>query len=1161
MEQPPDNDEDVLTRIERMREAVREKGKQLGLQYGLMKAAKHVEARKKKAKDGLYLDPCSFTAHHDPMAMLSPISPCEILNPCLPQLATKFGTSGSKQLQSLVKYLSDTPGVSRVSDLDFLKVIQEWTSTAITRKEEEKDSISPSSSKGQGQLKFKWENLPKTQATSLSGLDDVNKDGELLFTSDAANSLIRLRADAIHQHVALIVLNTEGEILTWNTRMEQATGVNALSAVGNDITAFLPLEQDQEEIWSCLTLMDKDQSVELAPHNYTFTRSDGINMAHLTLQLIGGRSPGHILAVGSEAINKAETNYSKWVIEQVQEPLKSLKTTYPDQPDIASVLNIVKKSQSVDTSRWGRLNIRTALKKLVVNYQMDNSSSQDIEDNEVSIKLCIDPSVPEEVHTDFNRYPLCVAYLVTNAVRFSPKGGQVQIEVGHERCTPEAMGKIVVKVSDEGSGMPEDVLKALKDYNDEVAPGLVGIKMVLDEVGGSLRHIENKIVQRGRRGAAAGETMGVPVRGETVTKGSTAIVEIPRLTIPRTVRPPGASMTNSVSMTRSFLTKKSTRSTETTKAVQEARHELLQQGMTPLVRCLVVESNVIYRMSFCHHLWERSYALSLAGSIPEVMQQIDSIDIIVIDVEEEEMNIEELIQSLTTDYTHVQVILASRIFNAAQKQTIKDACWFGITLPVQSHELQGTLDEAELRVYKNMMQKKHIEDVRKAFNTGHSVPWERGRVLGAGNFGKVFEATNKLTGGKMAVKAIPLGRGMEEEALLQEVKLMATFEHTNIIHYFYSELTTDELLIFMEFAADGTLADMIPPGGMQESMVSGYMEGILRGLGYLHNKGITHRDIKVANVLINKGVCKLTDFGTATATKKGPTENSETVGTLAYMSPEVLEGAPPATACDIWALGCLLMELTTNKSPFAHAGESPWLVVKYISGLKIDDNVDVGKHAYGGRVMLFLRDCLCVDPARRPNCDELLQSPLIQGTELMMRKATVFSLARVSRKESMISPSFRGVKQSFRNAVRKKSSTMSPQQSQPRTSTGNIILSPTAVDQTIQDCSDGSDFSGWGDSPKDNPILPDSKFDHPGTGTGSSAGDQGACLTRVRSRTSTSSISIEEEEKMRRLANRAVTDTLRKSFVTKKPPIPVKKTSDVSSAGGGGIMYTSFSGL
>eukprot|EP01059_Diplonema_ambulator_P002190 TRINITY_DN11845_c0_g2_i1.p1 TRINITY_DN11845_c0_g2~~TRINITY_DN11845_c0_g2_i1.p1 ORF type:complete len:415 (+),score=52.17 TRINITY_DN11845_c0_g2_i1:828-2072(+) len=413
----------------------------------------------------------------------------------------------------------------------------------------------------------------------------------------------------------------------------------------------------------------------------------------------------------------------------------------------------------------------------------------------------------------------------------------------------------------------------------------------------------------------------------------------------------------------------------------------------------------------------------------------------------------------------------------------------------------------------------------------------------------------------MAVKAIPLRSGVEEEVLLQEVKLMATFEHPNIIHYFYSELTTDELLIFMEFAQDGTLADKIPPGGMPESMVSGYMEGILRGLGYLHNKGITHRDIKVANVLINKGVCKLTDFGTATVmkedTKKHTGDAGETVGTLAYMAPEVMEGAPPAAAADIWALGCLLMELSTKKTPFAHAGDSPWLAVKYISKLKAGDKVDLGPHAYGARVLLFLRECLEVDAGMRPTCDDLLQSPLIQGTELMMRKATVFSLAKVTRKESMVSPSFRGIK-SFRN-IRKRSQTqvVSPQASpaQPRAS-ANFILSPTNVDQTIQDCSDdGSEFSGWGDgdSPRDAPLLPESRYDAIHMNTAGSDN-----LMRHRSRTSTSSISVEEDEKMRRLANRAVSDNLRRSFVVRKPPIP-KKNSDLSPTAGG-MPFRSFTG-
>ena len=291
----------------------------------------------------------------------------------------------------------------------------------------------------------------------------------------------------------------------------------------------------------------------------------------------------------------------------------------------------------------------------------------------------------------------------------------------------------------------------------------------------------------------------------------------------------------------------------------------------------------------------------------------------------------------------------------------------------------------------------------------------------------------------MAVKCIPLAAGgLDEESLLNEVKvclrscdnfasrvvvfcivsypiiivpsffsqLMSEFEHPNIIHYFYSEVTSTELLIFMEYAQGGSLSGKIPKGGFRETEVGGYLSDITKGLLYLHSKGIAHRDIKVANVLLSRGVCKLTDFGTATKTNKPVSrsnpvqqEAEETVGTLAYMAPEVAEGRSSLLSADIWSLGCLLMELCTKRPPFAHKGTG-FVVVKYVTSLKPSEQVDYGTHNYGPNALSFMSDCLCVLPEDRPQCSELLNSHLIRS-HVMAKKEKKKNMARDVRDASM----------------------------------------------------------------------------------------------------------------------------------------------------------------
>ena len=398
---------------------------------------------------------------------------------------------------------------------------------------------------------------------------------------------------------------------------------------------------------------------------------------------------------------------------------------------------------------------------------------------------------------------------------------------------------------------------------------------------------------------------------------------------------------------------------------------------------------------------------------------------------------------------------------------------------------------------------------------------------------------------------------------------MSEFIHPNIIHYFYSEITETELLIFMEYASEGSLSSRIQDGGCPEAEASKYMEDITKGLAYLHSKGVAHRDMKVANVLFSRGVCKLTDFGTATKVQKNnTTSGGETVGTLAFMAPEVTEGAPADPAADIWSLGCLLMELCTNKTPFIHKGTG-FLVVKYVTSLKSSDRVDYGPYAYGHRTIRFLNETLVVDPERRATCDELLKSDLVMGTEVMVRKATVFGLTREARQQSMAN-----VHASFRRRPGQTpgrtpatfSFRASPGGGRSRTCPGHVLAAEAAAaldtdsppvsltEKALREASAQAALHKQGTFKLGGNI---------GSGGGGTVGfaDAPVAARRVSSDAERAenngaphAIAVcsasedsdfsgwgdtnddkhrqEEEEKARRMADRAVTDVLRQSFVT-----------------------------
>lgn len=155
-------------------------------------------------------------------------------------------------------------------------------------------------------------------------------------------------------------------------------------------------------------------------------------------------------------------------------------------------------------------------------------------------------------------------------------------------------------------------------------------------------------------------------------------------------------------------------------------------------------------------------------------------------------------------------------------------------------------------------------------NTGinSSIRWKRAEVLGQGAFGVVYLGLNLDSGELMAVKhmnyALQDMSRRELTSLENEINMLRSFRHPNIVRYIGTELSADNTLcIFLEYISGGSIKTLINKfGPLNESVVKSYSRQLLLGLEYLHRNGIAHRDIKGANCLVsNDGVIKLSDFG------------------------------------------------------------------------------------------------------------------------------------------------------------------------------------------------------------------------------------------------------------------------------------------------------------
>ncbi|XP_026210138.1 mitogen-activated protein kinase kinase kinase 4 isoform X3 [Anabas testudineus] len=260
--------------------------------------------------------------------------------------------------------------------------------------------------------------------------------------------------------------------------------------------------------------------------------------------------------------------------------------------------------------------------------------------------------------------------------------------------------------------------------------------------------------------------------------------------------------------------------------------------------------------------------------------------------------------------------------------------------------------------------------------------WQRGNKIGEGQYGKVYTCINVDTGELMAMKEIRFQpndhKTIKETA--DELKIFEGIKHPNLVRYFGVELHREEMYIFMEYCDEGTLEE-VSRLGLQEHVIRLYSKQITTAINVLHEHGIVHRDIKGANIfLTSSGLIKLGDFGCSVKLRNNthtmPGEVNSTLGTAAYMAPEVItraKGEGHGRAADIWSLGCVLIEMVTGKRPWHEYEHNFQIMYKVGMGHKppIPEKLSTeGKD--------FLGHCLESEPKCRWTASTLLDHPFVK---------------------------------------------------------------------------------------------------------------------------------------------------------------------------------------
>ncbi len=199
-------------------------------------------------------------------------------------------------------------------------------------------------------------------------------------------------------------------------------------------------------------------------------------------------------------------------------------------------------------------------------------------------------------------------------------------------------------------------------------------------------------------------------------------------------------------------------------------------------------------------------------------------------------------------------------------------------------------------------------------------------ILGAGGMGQVYQVRHTISNRTEAMKVLAPGRAISEEIVarfLREIQLLASLHHPNITELHTAFRHNGELIMIMEFVEGLTLSAKLSQAPITLATGLGYIQQVLSGLAYAHERSIVHRDVKPSNIMISPDDrVKLLDFGLALPTL-GPefTRTGMILGSLPFMSPEQVLGKQLDARSDVYAVGVTLYQLLTGCLPFEGASE------------------------------------------------------------------------------------------------------------------------------------------------------------------------------------------------------------------------------------------------
>ncbi|KAJ7180683.1 STE/STE20/PAKA protein kinase [Mycena filopes] len=264
--------------------------------------------------------------------------------------------------------------------------------------------------------------------------------------------------------------------------------------------------------------------------------------------------------------------------------------------------------------------------------------------------------------------------------------------------------------------------------------------------------------------------------------------------------------------------------------------------------------------------------------------------------------------------------------------------------------------------------------------------------IGQGASGGVYTAYQVGTNLSVAIKQMDLEKQPKKDLIINEILVMRSSRHPNIVNYIDSFLHKNDLWVVMEYMEGGSLTDVVTANLMTEGQIAAVSRETAQGLQHLHRHGVIHRDIKSDNVLLSLiGDIKLTDFGfCAQISDPAHAKRTTMVGTPYWMAPEVVTRKEYGPKVDIWSLGIMAIEMIEGEPPYLNQNPLKALYLIATNGTPTIANPESLSAVFSD----YLAKTLEVDAEKRPNATQLLAHPFFALSEPLRTLAPLIKAAR-----------------------------------------------------------------------------------------------------------------------------------------------------------------------